>query len=261
MFANYEIIASFLNIHLIQTFMIAVKERVSLEERADCYRLEPVKYCDGFYRIDLGNDLLDQGYSRATKEWGDFTRAARRKGNLGVGTISDYYMFFSELYALKDQTQASIVEGIRHSLQKFFEHLPLTTLSKVVYTPTGHDVFIPDVTKSARYHVDFKGFGGVLIKPTGEKGKIYEGGIARARRVGMKMLGITDTSRANTVFKFITGLDTFVLTEHLKPAYDVDRAVDVCKRDFLIGGYRLVIRADTSVTEKRQALGIRVEKI
>ncbi len=128
----------------------------SLEDLADCYRINGISYRNEIYPVDISKTLLPSG----TQE----EHAQRRKKALTNNSFytPDYPLFHSIINTLYQNREGSFkneIEQARIFLSNLIEGKWLMTLTRIKYAPNSKDLIIHNYGQDDKYETpsDFAG--------------------------------------------------------------------------------------------------------
>jgi len=186
----------------------------SLEELADCFSINGVQYRDGMHKVDLAKTLLNE----ATQDV-HIAQAiqAQQSSQFYAPDAPLSYSIPKTLFKNKDNSQyREAIERARAFLQEMFEKRYLMTLTRIQYKKEGKDTVIhnPSMPDQDTFQENIVGQDGYIAR-------------ASNKAKPLKAIFRTDDSvhEINSVFKWISGKDTYICRLNSKPSQDTERIV------------------------------------
>jgi|SRR3989344_1320845 len=182
--------------------------KATLEGKTDFWSIDNVRYRNRTCRVGLAKSLLDSGNTKTQDEWAEYSRQAKQQGDFHVGDFQLYYALFSKLHSLRENPgMRNIAEEARAFISKQMFEKWLMTLTRLQYKGTGNDTIVHNYGMQDKY--------GLQGKIVGKDGLITD---ADTKAQGMLELltGESDIARANEVYKWMTGKESYLIRVNSK---------------------------------------------
>ena len=119
-----------------------------IQSIGDFWRIENVPYRNGSCTADLSKSLLDNGNAKTQDAWAQYSKQAKQNKSFYVGDMPLYHAIFTALYQQKNKPES---EEARQFIQKQMREKWLTTLTRIIYQPTGKDKIIHNYSMDNQY--------------------------------------------------------------------------------------------------------------
>ncbi len=172
----------------------------SLEDLADCYRINGIQYRNGIYQVDLAKTLLDNGASKTQDQWANYSKEAIANNQFYLGDFPLYHSLFSALFSNKDNPNyKDKIEEARTFAGKMCKNNWLMTLTRTKYKAIGKDEIIHNFGMQDQYKINENIAGLDEFVKNGSNKEVYKA-----------ILGMDDINLINQVYNWISGKDAFL---------------------------------------------------